>query len=219
MAKQNGMTGSEKRPIRTQWNCVKGDWYYSAVDILAALTDCAYADHEWEVLKCRLMEESRELYENIVQMEMPSVEGKIEKTDVIDTPQLLRLILAIPSPKVEKYKLWMTIVAKERLDQIQDPILSVEQAICDYKQLGYSNMDINHYIREVGVEELLPVHAEPKFAALTKEVYKTWAEMTIKSDISRRFKRQRKNGISMRTLEAMARKRAEIRIRQEGQEN
>ena len=110
---------------------------------MAVLTDSENPRRYWSDLKRKLVKEGSQLYEGIVQLKMLSSDGKYYKTDVATTQQLFRLIQSIPSPKAEPFKLWMAQVAAERLDQMQDPELSIEQAMKDYKRLGYSDNWIN----------------------------------------------------------------------------
>ena len=123
MTKQNAIKVFEEKKVRTVWDSDKEEWYFSIVDVIAVLTDSPNPRKYWSVLKTRLKKEGSELTTNCSQLKMPSSDGKYYKTDVADTEQLFRLIQSIPSPKAEPFKLWMAQVAKERLDQMQDPVL------------------------------------------------------------------------------------------------
>lgn len=118
---------------------------------------------------------------------MKSADGKMYLTDVADTQQLLRVIQSIPSPKAEPFKLWMAQVAAERLDQMQDPELSINQALMDYKRLGYSNNWINQRLKSIEIRKDLTdewkrhgLQEGVQFATLTDIIYQTWSDMTAK---------------------------------------
>lgn len=127
------------------------------------------------------------MYAEIVQLKMLSTDGKYYKTDVATTEQLFRLIQSVPSPKAEPFKLWMAQVAKERLDQMQDPELSINQAMVDYKRLGYSDNWINQRLKSIEIRKDLTdewkrhgLEERMQFATLTDIIYKTWAGKTAK---------------------------------------
>jgi len=130
----------DEKKVRTLWDEETEEWYFSIVDVVNVLTDSPNPRKYWRVLKNRLKKEGNELTIICSQLKMPSADGKNYLTDVASTNQLFRLIQSIPSPKAEPFKLWIAQVAKERLDQMQDPELSIEQAMMDYKRLGYSEM-------------------------------------------------------------------------------
>ena len=132
MVKQNKIKLFEEKKVRTLWDSETEEWYFSVVDVVAVLTDSENPRRYWSDLKRKLVKEGSQLYEEIVQLKMLSSDGKYYKTDVATAQQLFRLIQSIPSPKAEPFKLWMAQVAAERLDQIQDPELSIEQAMKDY---------------------------------------------------------------------------------------
>ena len=139
MTQQNAIKIFEEKKVRTVWDEETETWYFSIIDVIAALTDSVDPRKYWNKLKQRLKEEGNETVTNCHQLKMKATDGKMRLTDVADTEQLFRLIQSIPSPKAEPFKLWIAQVAKERLDQMQDPELSVNQALMDYKRLGYSN--------------------------------------------------------------------------------
>jgi len=138
---QNGIKIFDERNVRTVWNEETEEWYFSIVDVVDVLTDSPNSRKYWSVLKTRLKKEGSQLTTFCSQLKMPSADGKNYLTDVASTNQIFRLIQSIPSPKAEPFKLWIAQVAKERLDQMQDPELSIEQAMMDYKRLGYSFCD------------------------------------------------------------------------------
>jgi len=139
MTKKTSIKLFEEKKVRTVWDEETEEWYFSVVDVVGVLSESENPRRYWSDLKIKLKKEGSQLYENIVQLKMPAEDGKKYLTDVASTAQLFRLIQSIPSPKAEPFKQWMAQVAKERLDQFQDPELSIEQAMLDYKRLGYSD--------------------------------------------------------------------------------
>lgn len=143
----------EEKKVRTAWDEESEEWYFSIVDVVEVLTDSPNPRKYWSVLKTRLKKEGSELATNCSQLKMQSADGKYYKTDVVSTEQLFRLIQSIPSPKAEPFKLWISKVAKERLDQLQDPELSINQAMMDYKRLGYSDSWINQRLKSIEIRK------------------------------------------------------------------
>lgn len=187
MTKQNAIKVFEEKKVRTAWDSDKEEWYFSIIDVIAVLTDSDNPRRYWSDLKRRLAKEGSQLYAEIVQLKLPAEDGKMRLTDVANTEQLFRLIQSIPSPKAEPFKLWMAQVAKERLDQMQDPELSIEQAMLDYKRLGYSDNWINQRLKSIEIRKDLTdewkcggLQEGVQFASLTDIIYKTWAGMTAK---------------------------------------
>ncbi|WP_293710702.1 Bro-N domain-containing protein [uncultured Parabacteroides sp.] len=187
MTQQNAIKIFEEKKVRTVWDSETEEWYFSIVDVIAVLTDSDNPRRYWSDLKRKLLKEGSQLYAKIVQLKMPSGDGKYYKTDVATTEQLFRLIQSVPSPKAEPFKLWMAQVAKERLDQMQDPELSIEQAMTDYKRLGYSDNWINQRLKSIEIRKDLTdewkrhgLEEGVQFATLTDIIYKTWAEKTAK---------------------------------------
>lgn len=187
MTKQNAIKIFEEKKVRTVWDSDKEEWYFSIVDVIEILTDSDNPRRYWSDLKRKLTKEGSQLYATIVQLKLPSSDGKYYKTDVADTEQLFRLIQSIPSPKAEPFKLWMAQVAKERLDQMQNPELSIEQAMLDYKRLGYSDNWINQRLKSIEIRKDLTdewkrhgLQEGVQFATLTDIIYKTWAGKTAK---------------------------------------
>jgi len=183
MSKKETIKVFEDRKVRTLWDDEKEDWYFSIVDVVAVLTESPNPRKYWSVLKGRLKKEGSELTTNCSQLKMTASDGKKYKTDCADTEQLFRLIQSIPSPKAEPFKLWMAQVASERIDQIQDPELSIEQAMKDYKRLGYSDNWINQRLKSIEIRKELTdewkkhgLEEGVQFAALTDIIYQTWAE-------------------------------------------
>ena len=142
MTKKEAIKIFEEKKVRTVWDDETEEWFFSVVDVVAILTDSPNPSNYWMVLKHRLRKEGNESVTNCNQLKLPSTDGKYYKTDVATTEQLFRLIQSIPSPKAEPFKLWMAQVAKERLDEMQDPELTIDRAMREYKALGYSdNLD------------------------------------------------------------------------------
>ena len=177
----------EERKVRTIWDDVQEKWYFSVVDVVAILTDSATPRNYWKVLKNRLKKEGNESVTNCNQLKLLSSDGKRYLTDVADQEQLFRIIQSIPSLKAEPFKQWMAMVAAQRLDQMQDPELSIEQAILDYKRLGYSDAWINQRIKSIEVRKELTdewqrtgVNVGMEYASLTDIITKEWSGMTTK---------------------------------------
>ena len=177
----------EEKKVRTIWDDVQEKWYFSIVDVVAILTDSATPRNYWKVLKNRLKKEGNESVTNCNQLKLLSSDGKRYLTDVADQEQLFRIIQSIPSPKAEPFKQWMAMVAAQRLDQMQDPELSIEQAILDYKRLGYSDAWINQRIKSIEVRKELTdewqrtgVNVGMEYASLTDIITKEWSGMTTK---------------------------------------
>ena len=177
----------EEKKVRTVWDEENEEWYFSIVDVVGVLTDSPNPNNYWKVLKNRLKKEGSQMVTNCNQLKMQSADGKYYKTDVASTDQLFRLIQSIPSPKAEPFKLWIAQVAKERLDQMQDPELSIEQAMMDYKRLGYSDRWINQRLKSIEIRKDLTdewksrgLEEGVQFATLTDIIYKTWADKTAR---------------------------------------
>ena len=187
MTKQQALKLFEERRVRTVWDDEQEKWYFSIVDVVAVLTDSSNPQTYWRVLKKRLLAEGNETVTNCNGLKMQAADGKMRLTDVADTEQLLRLIQSIPSPKAEPFKLWMAKVASERLNQIQDPELSIDQALMDYKRMGYSDSWINQRLKSIEIrKDLTDEWKKPglqegvQFATLTDIIYQTWSDMTSK---------------------------------------
>ena len=177
----------EQKKVRTVWDTDQEKWYFSVVDVVAVLTDSPNPRNYWKVLKHRLIKEGNESVTNCNQLKMPSSDGKRYLTDVADTEQLFRLIQSIPSPKAEPFKQWMAQVAAKRIDQMQDPELSIEQAVADYRRLGYSEAWINQRIKSIEVRKHLTdewkragLEEGMQFASLTDIIYRQWSGLSAK---------------------------------------
>ena len=133
----------EDKKVRTAWDDEKQEWYFSIVDVCWVLTESKDPQSYWRKLKQRLKEEGNETVTNCHALKMRAADGKMRLTDVADYEQLFRLVQSIPSPKAEPFKQWMAEVAARRIDQMQDPELSINQAVRDWRRLGYSETWIN----------------------------------------------------------------------------
>ncbi|GHT60878.1 phage antirepressor [Bacteroidia bacterium] len=180
----------EEKKVRTVWDEEREEWYFSVVDVVGVLTEQPTHDgarNYWKVLKNRLISEGNETVTNCNRLKLQAMDGKMRMTDVANTEQLFRLIQSIPSPKAEPFKQWMAQIAKERIDQLQDPELSIEQAMLDYKRLGYSDNWINQRLKSIEIRKELTdewkskgVQEGQQFATLTDIITKTWSGKTTK---------------------------------------
>ena len=187
MTKKETLKLFEECKVRTVWDDEKEKWYFSIVDVVSVLTDSVDATAYWRKLKQRLKEEGNETVTNCHGLKMKATDGKMRLTDVADTEQLLRIIQSIPSPKAEPFKQWMAHVASERLDQMQDPELSIEQAMMDYKRLGYSDNWINQRLKSIEIRKDLTdqwklhnVEEGVQYATLTDIIYQQWTGKSAK---------------------------------------
>ena len=177
----------EGKHIRFVWDEEQEKYFFSIVDIIRVLTDSADARNYWKVLKNRLLKEGNESVTNCNQLKLESSDGKKYLTDVADTEQVLRLIQSIPSKKAEPFKLWLAEVGRQRIDQLQDPEQSIEQAIKDYRRLGYSEAWINQRIKTIEIRKGLTdewqrggMKEDTDYASLTDIISKAWSGMTTR---------------------------------------
>lgn len=190
MVKKNSIKLFGNDKIRAVWDDEQEKWYFSVVDVVAVLTESKVfqtARKYWNKLKQRLREEGFESVTNCHQLKMPAADGKMRLTDVADTEQLLRIIQSVPSPKAEPFKMWLAKVGTARLDQMQDPELSIQQAMIDYKRLGYSDNWINQRLKSIEIRKDLTdqwklhnVEEGVQYATLTDIIYQSWAGRTSK---------------------------------------
>ena len=187
MKKENEIKIFEDRKVRTLWDSEQEKWYLSIVDVIAVLTDSPNPRKYWSVLKTRLKAEGSQLATNCSQLKMQSADGKYYLTDVADTEQLFRLIQSIPSPKAEPFKLWLAGVAAERLDEMQDPELTIDRALEQYLHLGYSENWINQRLKSIEIRKELTDEWKKRglkegiqFATLTDIITKAWSDKTTK---------------------------------------
>ncbi len=187
MTKETAIKLFEKQQVRSLWDSEKEKWYISIVDVVAVLTESKDPNAYWRKLKQRLKEEGNETVTNCHGLKMPAADGKMRMTDVADAEQIFRLIQSIPSPKAEPFKLWLAQVASERLDEMQDPELSIDRALEQYMKLGYSENWINQRLKSIEIRKELTDEWKKRglkegiqFATLTDIITKAWSEKTTK---------------------------------------
>ncbi len=177
----------EEKKVRTAWNDVEEKWYFSVVDVLQILTDSVDVAAYWRKLKQRLKTEENETVTNLHGLKMLAADGKMRKTDVADTEQLFRLIQSVPSPKAEPFKLWIARVARERIDEIEDPEIGIDRIMETYLKKGYSKEWINQRLKSIEVRKELTdewenrgVQKGQEYAILTDEISKAWSGFSVK---------------------------------------
>lgn len=185
MIQQDAIQLFGDRKVRTVWDDQQEQWYFSVVDVVGVLTDSAdyqTARNYWKVLKNRLLKEGNQTVTNCNQLKMPASDGHMRLTDAATAEQLFRLIQSIPSPKAEPFKQWLAQVGAERLDEMQDPELTIDRAMMEYKQLGYSDHWINQRLKSIEVRKDLTeewkrrgLEEGRQFAVLTNVITRTWA--------------------------------------------
>ena len=190
MTKKESLQLFETKKLRTIWDDEQEKWYFAIVDVVAVLTeqnDYQTSRKYWNKLKQRLKEEGNETVTNCHQFKLQAADGKMRLTDVADTEQLFRLIQSVPSPKAEPFKIWMSQVASIRLEQMQDPELSIEQAMADYKRLGYSDSWINQRLKSIEIRKELTdewnrtgVIEGYQYATLTDIITQEWSGFKTK---------------------------------------
>lgn len=177
----------EEKQVRTVWDANKEEWYISIIDVISVLSESKNPQAYWRKLKQRLKEEGNETVTICHGLKMKASDGKMRLTDVASTEQLFRLIQSIPSPKAEPFKLWLASLAKERLDEMQDPEISIDRALKQYLELGYSQNWINQRLKSIEIRKELTdewkgrgIKEGLEFATLTDIITKTWADKTTK---------------------------------------
>lgn len=187
MPQQEAIKLFEQAKIRTIWDEDQEKWFFSVVDVVEVLTDSPRPRKYWNALKTKLEAEGSELSQNVGQLKLQAADGKKYLTDVADTEQVLRLIQSIPSKKAEPFKLWLARVGQERLNQLQDPELSIQQALRDYKRLGYSDNWINQRLKSIEIRKDLTdqwdqhgVQEGQEYATLTDIIYQAWSGKTAR---------------------------------------
>ena len=200
MTSNNQVQLFENRQIRSAWDAEQEEWYFSIVDIIAALTDSSNPRKYWSVLKTRLKKEGSELATNCSRLKLPASDGKLRLTDVANTEQLLRLIQSIPSPKAEPFKLWLAEVGRERIDETIDPELAIDRALETYLKKGYSREWINQRLQAIQVRKELTDEWQKRkkkkgaeYAILTNEITLAWSGMNTRE--YKRFKGLKKENL------------------------
>jgi hypothetical protein len=187
MKKDNSIQLFEEKTVRTLWVEAEEKWYFSVIDVIEVLTNSDRPRKYWNDVKSKLKKEGSQLSEQIGQLKLKSSDGKSYKTDVADTEQLFRLIQSIPSPKAEPFKQWLAQIAAERLDEMQDPELTIDRALEQYLQLGYSENWINQRLKSIEVRKELTDEWKSRglkegvqFATLTDIITKAWSGHSTK---------------------------------------
>ena len=187
MSKQTEIKIFDDKQVRTHWDSEQEKWFIAIVDVIALLTESPNPQVYWRVMKKRLLDEGNETVTNCNGLKMLAADGKMRMTDVADTEQLFRLIQSIPSPKAEPFKLWLAQVAAERLDEMQDPELSIDRALEQYLKLGYTESWINQRLKSIEIRKELTdewksrgLKEGQQFATLTDIITKAWAGKTTK---------------------------------------
>ena len=210
MAEQNEIQLFDGKQVRYVWNEEQEKYFFSVVDVIRVLTDSENPRKYWSVLKTRLKQEGSESATNCSQLKLPSSDGKSYLTDVADTEQVFRLIQSVPSKKAEPFKLWLAALGQERMNQLQDPELSIEQAIKDYRRLGYSEDWINQRIKTIEIRKGLTdewqrggMKEEHDYAILTDIISRAWSGMTTRE--YKKYKGLRKESLrdNMTNVELM----------------
>ncbi|PIX36102.1 MAG: hypothetical protein COZ59_02915 [Bacteroidetes bacterium CG_4_8_14_3_um_filter_31_14] len=187
MKQQNAIQIFEDKKVRTFWDTDHEKWFISIVDVIEILTNSPNPQVYWRVMKKRLKDEGNETVTNCNALKMQAPDGKMRMTDVADTEQLFRLIQSIPSPKAEPFKLWLAQIASERLDEMQDPEITIDRALEQYLQLGYSENWINQRLKSIEIRKELTdewkkrgLKEGQQFAILTDIISKAWSDKTTK---------------------------------------
>jgi len=187
MTKKNEIKLFEQKQVKSIWDTENEEWYLSIVDVIAVLTESVDPNAYWRKLKQRLKAEGNETVTNCHGLKMMAADGKMRLTDVANTEQLFRLIQSIPSPKAEPFKLWLAKVASDRLDEMQDPELSIDRALEQYMKLGYSEKWINQRLKSIEIRKELTDEWKKRglkegvqFATLTDIITKAWSDKSTK---------------------------------------
>ena len=187
MDNKNSIKIFEDKKVRTLWDEEKEQWFVSIIDVIEVLTESVNPTAYWRKLKQRLKEEGNETVTNCHGLKMKAPDGKMRLTDVATTEQLFRLIQSIPSPNAEPFKLWLAKLGQERLDGMSDPELSIDRALKQYLELGYSENWINQRLKSIEIRKELTDEWKSiglkegfEFATLTDIITKTWSEKTTK---------------------------------------
>lgn len=180
MKAQNEIKLFESKKVRTSWNENEEEWYFSIIDIIDTLTESSIPKRYWSDLKKKLLKEGSQLYEKIVQLKFEAADGKKYATDCLQTQEVFRLIQSIPSPKAEPFKLWLAKIANDRINEMQDPELTIDRALQQYLNLGYSENWIHQRLKSIEIRKELTdewkrlgLKEGQQFATLTDIITKT----------------------------------------------
>ena len=210
MAEQNEIQLFDGKQVRYVWDEEQEKYFFSVVDVIQVLTDSPRPRKYWNALKTKVAAEGSELSSKMGQLKLPASDGKNYLTDVADTEQVFRLIQSVPSKKAEPFKLWLAALGQERMNQLQDPELSIEQAIKDYRRLGYSEDWINQRIKTIEIRKGLTdewqrggMKEEHDYAILTDIISRAWSGMTTRE--YKKYKGLRKESLrdNMTNVELM----------------
>ena len=200
MGKENKIQLFQDQKVRTHWDEEQEKWYFSVIDVVAILTESPRPRKYWNALKSRLQDEGSQLSQNMGQLKMPAQDGKMRKTDVADSEQLLRLIQSIPSPKAEPFKQWLATVGYERIEETENPELAFDRAMETYLKKGYSKEWINQRLKSIEVRKELTDEWQERgmkkgleYAILTNELTNAWAGKTVKD--YKKFKNLKKEDL------------------------
>ena len=177
----------ESNTIRSAWSSEKGDYYFSVIDVISALTGSNMPKRYWTDLKRKLINEGSELYENIVQLKMKSQkDGKNYLTDTLDTKGIFRLIESVPSPKAEPFKVWLASLGSDRIDEVFDPEIAIKRSIDYYRKRGYTDKWIESRLKGIlnrnkltDVWKECGISSGVEYGILTNEIYKEWSGMKV----------------------------------------
>ena len=215
----------ESKQIRSSWDADVEKWFFSIVDIIAVLTDSPNPRKYWSVLKTRLKKEGSQLATSCSQLKMQSADGKFYLTDVADTEQLFRLVQSIPSPKAEPFKQWLAKVGYERIEETEDPELTIDRAMQTYLQKGYSKEWINQRLKSIEVRKELTDEWEARgvkkgqeFASLTDIITKAWSGKTVKQYKQHKDLKKENLRDNMTNLELVLNMLAEVTTKEISQE-
>ncbi|WP_026775606.1 Bro-N domain-containing protein [Polaribacter sp. Hel_I_88] len=188
MKKDQAIKLFEEQKVRTHWDEIQEEWFFSIIDVVAILTESPRPRKYWSALKSKLKKEGSELSQDLGQLKMQAEDGKMRITDVANTEQLFRLIQSIPSPKAEPFKLWIAKVAKERIDEIENPEFGFDRLMETYLNKGYSKNWINQRLKSIEVRKELTdewehrgVEKGQEYAILTNEITKAWSGLDVKN--------------------------------------
>ena len=187
MTKDTKIKLFEQKQVRTYWNEQEEKWYFSIVDVVSVLSESIDPQAYWRKLKQRLKAEGNETVTSCHALKMLALDGKMRLTDVADTEQLFRLIQSVPSPKAEPFKLWLAQVARQRIDELEDPELGIDRLMETYLRKGYSKAWINQRLKSIEIRKELTdewenrgVKKGQEYAILTDEITKAWSGLTTK---------------------------------------
>lgn len=200
MTKEHSIIIFNQKNVRRHWDEDKEIWYFSVIDVIEILTDSTSPRRYWSDMKIKLKTEGSEVYEKIVQLKLTATDGKKYLTDCFSTEDVFRMIQSIPSPRAEPFKVWLAKVGYERIEETEDPELSIDRAMKTYLQKGYSKEWINQRLKSIEVRKELTdewhecgVKEGQEYAILTDEITQAWAGMSVKE--YKRFKDIKKQNL------------------------